>query len=232
MNYCEEYPELMRWVNLCEYSIQDISLVAVGTLFWVICYFAVIRSAWKTKFIEMPMFVAAGNIGWEFIWSFFFITNMGEAFLWGYRIWFIMDLFIFYYMFRYGAKQTNLPWLQKNWKLCFAGVTAFFIAFFYYFAEGGYDTPIGATSAYFLSVGISTLYITLFLAKRKEYVFSWTAAWSRAVGDIIMTIFVLSYYDFPRIGIVAVMGAYVATLDIAYVVLVYRWRKQQKLAAA
>jgi hypothetical protein len=222
IDYCTQYPEWMHIVNLCEYSLTDVGLVMLGTLFWVICYFAVIRGGFKNKFVEMPMFVAAGNIAWEFVWSWFEQTNMGLLYLWGYRVWFFMDILIFYLMLRYGYKQVSNAWLRKYWKPSFILITVFFIFFYYFFAKGGFDTPIGATSAYTLSVGISTLYIALFVQRSNEYHFSWTAAWSRAAGDIIITVFVLSYY---QIGILAVMGAYVALLDLVYVYLV--WRKKQ-----
>ena len=229
VNLCEKYQELMQYINFCEYSIPDIALVGVGTMFWVVCYIAVIRHSFKRKFIEMPMFVAAGNIGWEFVWSFLFITNMGTAFLWGYRAWFFLDLFIFYLIFVYGYKQTGIPILQKYFKVMFLFVTAFWTIAFYFFVKGGYDTAIGATSAYMISVGISTLYITLFLFRKDVQDFSWTAAWTRACGDIIMTIFVLRYYNIP---LLLVMGAYVGILDIIYVILVYRARRELKTREA
>lgn len=227
LDICSENPGLMKWINLCDYSIVDIALVASGTLFWVICYYVVIRHGFRNKYVEMPMFVAAGNIAWEFVWSFIFKTNMGEAFLWGYRAWFFMDLFIFYLIIKYGAKQTSIDLIKKYWVPIVIGITVFFAFFFYYFTHGGYDTPIGATSAFFLSVGISTLYITLFLSNKQLKNFSFTAGWTRAVGDTIMVIFALKYYD---IGIIAVMGAYVVTLDWIYVYLLYKARKKAAIA--
>ena len=217
------------WFNLVDYTLFDLILVSVGTLFWVVCYVAVIRNGFKMKYAEMPMFVGAGNIAWEFIWSFFEQTNMGVFYLWGYRAWFVLDLFIFFLIFKYGHKQTNIPLLQKYWKYCFVLVTVFFCFFFYYFAQGGYDTPIGATSAFFLSVGISTLYITQLLANKNPNNYSWTAAWTRACGDTIMTIFALHYYNITIIG---VMGAYVVSLDLIYVILLYKMRKEARLKAA
>jgi len=68
---CEKYPEMMKIINFCDYSVLDITLCGVGTLFWVVCYIAVIKNGFKRKYVEMPMFVGAGNIAWEFIWSFF-----------------------------------------------------------------------------------------------------------------------------------------------------------------
>lgn len=226
MENCHEHAEMLRYFNLCDYSLTDLIVVGVGTLFWVISYIAIIRHGFKRQFIEMPLFVAIGNIAWEFIWSFFFTTNMGEFYLWGYRAWFFLDLFIFYLVLKYGAKQFKLELLKKYHIPIALGLTVFFVFFFYYFAEGGYDTPIGATSAFFLSVGISTLYITLLLSNKNPDNFSFTAGWTRAAGDCILTIFAINYY---HIGIVAVMGIYVVILDCLYVILLWRMKHGKSL---
>ena len=229
MTDCSTYsPELLRFFNLCDYSVKDLIVVAIGTIFWVISYIAVIRHGFKRKFIEMPVFVAVGNIAWEFIWSFVYKTNMGEFYLWGYRAWFALDLFIFYLVLKYGAKQFKWEVLQHHIIAIVFGLAAFFGFFFYHFAHGGYDTPIGATSAFFLSVGISTLYITLFLSNKNVQNFSLTAGVTRALGDTVLTIFAVQFYD---IGIIKVMGGYVVVLDILYVLLLIRARKQEQLSS-
>ena len=228
MHDCHQYSEeLLKFFNLCDYSISDLIIVACGTLFWVISYIAVIRHGFKNKFIEMPLYVAAGNIAWEFVWSFLFKTNMGDFYYWGYRAWFFLDLFIFYLILRYGAKQFNIALIKKYIVPITIGITVFFGFFFYYFADGGYDTPIGATSAFFLSVGISTLYIILLLSNKNANNFSLTAGVTRALGDTILTIFAINY---TGIAIIAVMGVYVVILDIVYVLLLIRMKRSAKLS--
>ena len=232
-------PELVAkfapWINLTDYTVFDVCLVGVGTLFWVICYIAVIKNGFKRKFVEMPMFLAAGNIAWEFVWSFIYKTNMGDFYLWGYRAWFLLDILIFYLVIKYGAKQMKNATLKKYFVPMFIGCTVWFGFFFYVFKGGGYDTDIGATSAYFLSVGISTMYIVLLLTNGDVNNFSWTGAWTRACGDIIMTVFVLHYYnnDVAGLGVhnlLLVMGIYVGVLDIIYVAMVYKRRKLARAA--
>jgi hypothetical protein len=228
MDYCHDYPALIKYFNLCEYSIMDLCIVGVGTLMWVVSYIAVIRGGFKNKFIEMPLFVAIGNIAWEFIWSFVYKTNMGDFYLWGYRAWFVLDLFILYLIFKYGAKQFKLPVFKKNVVLMVLGLLAFFGFFFFYFAKGGYDTAIGATSAFFLSVGISTLYIVLLFNNGNARNFSLLAGITRAIGDAVLTIFAIYYTE---IGIIAVMGIYVVVLDFTYVGFLWKMKRQNKTIA-
>lgn len=224
MQNCHQYSEtLLHYFNLCEYSLADLIIVGIGTLCWVISYIAIIRHGFKTKFLEMPVFVAVGNIAWEFIWSFVFKTNMGEFYLWGYRAWFFLDLAILYLVIRYGAKQFNIEVMRSYYKPIVVGLLLFFGFFFYYFVKGGYDTPIGATSAFFLSIGISTLYINLLLLNKNAANFSLTSGIFRAIGDTVLTIFVIKY---TGIMLIAVMGAYVIVLDFTYVILLYRMKRE------
>ena len=128
-----------------------------------------------------------------------------------------------------GAKQFTVEFFKKMLLPLVAVLLAFFLFFFYYFVKGGYDTPIGATSAFLLSVGISTLYIVLLLSNKNANNFSLLAGVTRALGDTILTIFAIYY---TGIEIIATMGAYVIILDFVYVVLLYRMkRKQMKVSS-
>lgn len=226
MNNCNNYSEtLLYYFNLCEYSLTDLVVVGVGTLCWVISYIAIIRHGFKTKFLEMPVYVAIGNIAWEFVWSFIYKTNMGEFYLWGYRAWFFLDLVILFLLIKYGAKQFTIRSMKTYFKPIVVFLLTFFLFFFYYFVKGGYDTPIGAVSAFFLSIGISTLYINLLLTNKNASNFSLTSGVFRAIGDTVLTIFVVKY---SGIEMVMVMGSYVVVLDFLYVILLYKMKKKQK----
>ena len=225
MKDCQKYADWLPYFNLCDYTITDLVIVAIGTIFWVAAYIAVIRHGFKNKYIEMPLFVALGNLAWEFVWSFIFKTNMGDFYLWGYRAWFFLDLFIFYLIIKYGVKQFQIDLYKKLFLPIVGVLLVFFLFFFYYFVKGGYDTPIGATSAFFLSVGISTLYINLLLKNKNPDNFSLTAAVCRALGDTILTLFAANY---TGIGIIIVMGVYVVILDFFYVGLLWRMKSKQK----
>jgi hypothetical protein len=101
-------------VNLESYTPVELVLFSVGCYLWVIVYFIYIRNIIKLKFIEIPVFAAASNLGWEFIWGFIPPpTDMGLLLVWAYRGWFLIDIFIFYGVLRYGTKQITTPALQR-----------------------------------------------------------------------------------------------------------------------
>ena len=47
------------------YTPLELFLFAGGCFLWVVVYVIYIINGKRLKFIEMPVFAAAGNIGWE-----------------------------------------------------------------------------------------------------------------------------------------------------------------------
>src|SRR5438105_1284292 len=92
-------------VHLEKYTPLELFLFGVGCYLWVIVYGIYVKDIRKHRFIEMPVFAACGNIGWEFVWGFLACTDMGPVLQWCYRIWFVFDLFIFASVLRYGGQQ-------------------------------------------------------------------------------------------------------------------------------
>ena len=82
------------WFNLNVYSLLQILLFLTGAVFWIVNYVFVIRNIVKNKFVEMPASVLCANITWEFLWGFVFIPDMGFAIALGYKVWFMLDVFI------------------------------------------------------------------------------------------------------------------------------------------
>src|SRR6516165_12611508 len=105
------------FVNTKDYSPAQLILFGLAAAYWVWVYIAVIRDIFKYKFVGIPVLAVCANIAWEFLWSFKFYTNMGALFEWGYRAWFILDVFIFYSVFRYGKVQFTDKRLQKFFPL-------------------------------------------------------------------------------------------------------------------
>src|SRR5215471_20709561 len=101
-------------VNTTDYTPQQLILFGIAAAYWVWVYIVVIIDIGRYKFVGIPVLAVCANIAWEMLWSFRFVTNMGMFFEWGYRAWFILDVYIFYSLFRYGKKQFSDPVLQKN----------------------------------------------------------------------------------------------------------------------
>src|SRR6185436_16658249 len=102
-------------INTTDYTPFELFLFIGGCFLWCVVYVIYIINGKKYKFIEMPVFAAAGNIGWEFTWAWLHRTDMGLLLVWCYRIWFILDIFIFADVLRYGHKQVATPAIQRWW---------------------------------------------------------------------------------------------------------------------
>ncbi|TAE14606.1 MAG: hypothetical protein EAZ95_09730, partial [Bacteroidetes bacterium] len=82
-------------------------------MFWILAYILIIRNIRKYKYVGVPIAAVCTNFAWETLWSTAFYSDMGDAFEWGYRAWFFLDIFIFIGILQYGHKQlpdnTMLP---------------------------------------------------------------------------------------------------------------------------
>lgn len=223
---CTEYPNLSRYINFCDYSVVDISLILIGTIFWNIVYYVIIRNAFRNKYAEMPVPAAASNLAWEFAWGFLFTTDMGLVFVWGLRIWFFMDLFIFYTVMKYGVKQLSIPQLIKQFKPIEVLSVLFWTGGFYFFIKEGYDTSMGATSAYIITIIMATLYITFYLSSTYKEYYSFTVSWCKMVGNTLMSIFVFLHY--PNLHFLQLMTIVVFMLNAIYVYVVWKGNKSLK----
>ncbi|MEO1052917.1 MAG: hypothetical protein AAFX87_19940 [Bacteroidota bacterium] len=222
---CQDYPKLSTYINFCEYTVLEITLVLIGTIFWNIVYYIIIRDAFKNKYVEMPLPAAASNLAWEFAWGFLVTTDMGLVFVWGLRIWFFMDLFIFYTVLKYGDKQLSIPLLKKYFKPIEIIVVLAWIVVFYFFVKEGYDTSMGATSAYVITVIMATLYITFYLSSDYPKAYSFTASWCKGLGNLLMSIFVFSHY--PKMYFLQSLTVVVFILNVIYVVLLWQRDKNK-----
>ena len=206
--------------NLKDYTIADHVFFATGCLLWVFTYIIVIRGIIKNKFVEIPLVAICANFAWEFLWSFVFKTNMGELYVWGYRIWFALDCYIVFGLFRYGVQQVSFQILRTH----FAAITASCIlawgVMLYYYIKI-YDAPfthMGANSGYVLNVMMSALFITFYLRMDEPNRFSPYSAWFKGVGTILITVFCFLHFTD---GFLLSMCVVTGILDVFYIALMY-----------
>ena len=203
-------------INLTDYTLSQHVLFALGCLLWVFTYIIIIRTIRKNKFIEIPLIAVTANFAWEFLWSFVFITNMGLLYVWGYRLWFFLDCFIVFGLFKYGYKQIGIESLQKYSKLIIAIAIVFWTYILYYYIKI-YDEPLshmGAYSGYILNVMMSAMYIPVLFRLGKTQPFSKWAAWFKGVGTLLISIFCYLKFDD---GFLLSLCIVTAILDIAYI---------------
>lgn len=207
------------WLNTTDYTPFELILFGVGCFGWVVSYVAILRRVLRNKFLEIPAGAVVANVAWEFLWGFTFTTSMGMVFAWGYRIWFFLDLFIVYMLFKYGWKQADIPVIARYFNAVSTFGIACWLAALYYFIREGYDTSYGAISGYILNVMMSALYLVL-IAKQSNnpQYFSEVVAWSKMLGTALLSVFNFMV----RPDDYLLMTLYVATfvLDVAYIVAV------------
>jgi hypothetical protein len=211
-------PAVLKWIRFDLYSPLDVALILAGTVLWCVAYFIIVRNAFKNKFVDMPIAAGAANIAWEFVWAFMVVTDMGLLFVYGLRVWFLMDILILYTTFKYGSKQI----LNKRLAGAFVWTEPFVLIawgfLFWFFIKEGYDTSMGATSAYVITTIMEFVYITTFLNHDQKY-FSFHVAWTKGVANFLMTLFVFNHYA-EGMWFLKTMTIIVTVLDIIYIVMV------------
>lgn len=202
-------------INFEDYSTLGLVFNGVGCLFWVLAYAVLVWEIRKKKFVEMPAYVAGANIGWEFVWSFFYHPDTGFLYSLSYQAAFLLDCFIFYSILRYGTKQ---PMNQESKKhlVLFCCINFFFWIFFcYFFMKEGYDTAIGANSGYIINVILSLQCVFMLMQTKDTGRFSMLLAWSRMLGTGLISVSMFIFY--PESRLIQLLGISCLFLDISYI---------------
>lgn len=221
-------------VNLKDYEPFHLFLFGGGCFLWVIVYALYIRSIFKKKFIEAPIFAACGNIGWEFVWSFPLRTNMGSLLVFCYRTWFFFDLVIFWGVLTYGWEQVRTEAFRKYLKPFLVISAVFQGAAFYLMHQSGLDTPIGATSAFLLNVYLSVLYVFVLFQQRELgnlHRVSWSIAWLKMIGTGMNTVFMNIYPGYADNHFLHYISISVTVVDCTYIYLVWKLKRQARAAS-
>jgi hypothetical protein len=140
----------------------------------------------------------------------------------GLPAWFILDVFIFYSVFRYGKKQFTNPALNTYFTWIILFTTAGWTAAIYTFTKE-YVDPIGAISAYMVNAHMSALYILLILKFPKEKTLSVSTAWHKMLGTALTSVF--CFWVFPKAVFMLTMTVVTFILDITYIIIVTYYRK-------
>lgn len=218
-------------VVLQTYKPIEWALFGGGCYLWVLVYAIYVWEIRRKRFVEMPVFAACGNIGWEFVWGFLACTDMGPLLQWCYRIWFFFDLFIFWSVLRYGGQQVMTPAIRKSFRPLAVVTALVWGASFFAMIQANLDTPIGANSAYILNLTISVLYIFLLLQSDASR-FSMPVAWLKMIGTGMNTVFMNIYAGYADNYFLRFLAILTTTLDCVYIYLLWRARSQSSAAAS
>jgi hypothetical protein len=211
-------------VNTRDYTTTELLLFGVGCYMWVVVYIIYIREIRRGGCIGMPVFAACSNFAWEIVWGVIPpSTDMGPLLVWAYRAWFLLDLYIIAGVYRYGAAQMVTPALARHFKPLLAATVAGMTILYFFFKSGGYDTPIGATSAYIAQMFISVLYLILLLRHQKLVWQSLSVSWLRMIGTGLNTMFLFLHY--PQLHFLLSLGVLSLIIDNAYIYLFITGRR-------
>lgn len=201
-------------INFKDYSAPGLIFNGIGCLFWVGAYAILVWEIRKKKFVEMPAYVAGANIGWEFVWSFFYHPNTGLLYALSYQAAFLLDCYIFYAVLRYGTKQP-MNAESKKYFLPFCIINfVFWILFSYTYRTEGYDTLIGANSGYIINVILSLQCLILLFQTADTKEFSLLLGLCRLLGTGFITVSL--FYFYPNSRFVQLLGVSCFAVDSVY----------------
>lgn len=212
-------------LNVKDYTTGELTLFLVGCSLWVVVYGIYIKRIFTLRLIEMPFAAAMSNIAWEFMWGFVFKPDMGNVIWWGYRTWALLDIVIVYAVVRYGDWQVFNPAVRRHFSAICVLSGLFWGAIYYFMKQDGYDTPIGANSAYVAQILISIFYIPLILGTPDIRRFSLPVALARTVGTGLISVFMFLHYPGGSYGMLRTLAATSVVLDCFCVYLVVAKRR-------
>ena len=213
-------------VNTRDYTTLELVLFGVGCYMWVIVYVLYIKEIRRREAIGMPVFAACSNFAWEIVWGVIPpSTDMGPLLVWAYRAWFFLDLYIIYGVYKYGSAQISTPAIVRKFKPIVIVTVVGMAVLYYFFKAEGYDTSIGATSAYIAQMFISVLYLTLLLRHQKHVWQSLSISWLRMIGTGLNTVFLFLHY--PHMRFLLSLGVMALIIDNIYIYLFIKGRRTQ-----
>lgn len=205
--------------NTVDYTPFQLVLFGVAALFWVVAYILIIRDVLRSQYVGIPAAAVVANFAWESLWSSVFYTNMGALFEWGYRIWWILDLFIVGSLIRYGAQQVDKP-MMKKWftPAVVSGILIWLGGIYFFTVQWG--NPIGANTAYIVNAQMSILYLILFRQKLLKKTFRRAIAWCKMLGTALTTVF--CFMVWPNDHFMLYLGVICFGLDMVYIYWVFQ----------
>lgn len=209
-------------VNTAKYGTPELLFFAAGGLAWALAYAGVLREIVRKRFVEIPATAVCANIAWEFTWGLVYRTDLGAIFAWGYRLWFLLDVFIVWGLLRYGVRHLQTEKLREYFRSAVVAAILAFTGTIYLLVRQGYDTSTGLVSGYMATLLMSALYIPQFFRERDRTPYSAFVAWCKLLGNGLVIGFVVMVYPDNRF-LWTLCGA-TLVLDVYYVLLFHTRR--------
>ncbi len=202
------------------YNTYQIINLTAGMVIWTYLYVYLAYRGIKTKFVQMPLILACGNISWEFLWGFIFQSQYQTGVLIGMGSAFLIDLTIFYGILRYNAVHISIPFYAKNLKWLSAFGIALWLSVWWSFKTGGMDTDGGGMSGNILNAVIAIFWVDQLFRVKDISLMSVRMGWVKLLADVPIALFMMSV--FPDKPLSYVITWISVLFDIIYIVLYYR----------
>jgi hypothetical protein len=202
-------------VNTAKYSTPELLFFAAGGIAWALAYLGVLREIVRNRFVEIPATAVCANIAWEFTWGLVYRTDLGLVFVWGYRLWFLLDVFIVWGLLRYGVRHLQTPKLREYFRLAVVLAILSFTATIWLMVRQRYDTSTGLVSGYMATLLMSALYVPQFFRERDRTPYSPFVAWCKLLGNGLVIGFCVLVY--PENHFLQALCAVTLVLDVYYV---------------
>jgi hypothetical protein len=140
---------------------SDIVVVTgvVCTIFWLIAYVGIIYRGAKDKTYGMPIAALAANLSWEAAYGFF-INPFGDHIHTLSIAWFIVDVVIFWQVFRHGPGEFEDPVVRKYLRpILFAAVAVAYPVVYLGFFE--FNDPDGEYTGFGVNFLMSFLFVVM-----------------------------------------------------------------------
>ncbi len=176
------------------YNLYQIITLTLGMLIWTYLYVYVAYRGLKTKFVQMPLVLACGNIVWEFLWGFIFQSQYEVGVMIGVGSAFLIDLTIFYAIWRYGAAHCKEPFYAKNLKWLSIFGIALWVIVWWSFKAQGLDSDGGGTSGNILNALIALFWVNQVITIKDFNLMSVRMGWVKLLADVFIALFMMSVF--------------------------------------
>jgi len=201
-------------INTAKYSTAELLFFAAGGLAWALAYMGVLREIVRKRFVEIPATAVTANIAWEFVWGVVHRTDLGSLFAWGYRLWFLLDVFIVWGLLRYGVDRVATPKLRRYFHAAVVLSVLAWTTALWLLVRQGYDTPNGIVTGYMVTLLMSALYVPQFFREENRRRYSPFVAWCKLLGNGLVIVFCALAYSDNRF-LLTICGVTLA-LDVYY----------------
>lgn len=197
--------------------------------FWALTYILIIKRGFQDKTYGVPLVALCANMSWEFTFSFIYPLQIPQLYI--SIIWFSLDVIVMFTLLRFGPREfPNMP--RKLFYIATALVlaTALCAVAFITHALGDWD---GAYPGWACNLMTSIMFIRMLLRRKSLRGQSVYIALTKMLGSIMVFLPSVSSWPiatWPNIAAQAPIASFLAaatlTLDMTYVIMVYRISKR------